>query len=114
MARQLRKNMTPEEKHLWYDFLKKLPMSVKRQKNIGNFILDFYIPSARIAIEIDGLQHTAPEHIQKDEARDRVLLELGIVVCRYSNEDINKRFLVVCEDILEKLGLTATDISDEE
>ena len=46
-AQELRKNMTPEEKHLWYDFLKKLPVTVNRQKNIGNYIVDFYIPSAQ-------------------------------------------------------------------
>ena len=53
-AQALRKNMTPEEKHLWYDFLKRLPVTVNRQKNIGNYIVDFYISSACIVIEIDG------------------------------------------------------------
>ena len=52
-----RKNMTPEEKHLWYDFLKKLPITVNRQKSIGNYIVDFYISSADLVIEIDGAQH---------------------------------------------------------
>ena len=53
-AKKLRKNMTPEEKHLWYDFLKRLPITVNRQKNIGNFIVDFFIAEKRIVIEIDG------------------------------------------------------------
>ena len=47
-ARALRNNMTDEENHLWYDFLKKLPLTVNRQKNIGNYILDFFIDSKRL------------------------------------------------------------------
>lgn len=58
-AQTLRKNLTLEERHLWYDFLKKLPMPVKRQKNIENYIVDFYIPQVKTVIEIDGIQHTA-------------------------------------------------------
>ena len=58
-AQTLRKNMTSEERHLWYDFLKKLPMPIKRQKNIENYIVDFYIPQVKTVIEIDGIQHTA-------------------------------------------------------
>lgn len=54
-ARELRSNMTPEEKHLWYDFLKKLPVPVKRQYNIKNYIVDFYIPRFKTVIEVDGL-----------------------------------------------------------
>ena len=56
LAQQLRKEMTPEENHLWYDFLKKLPCTVNRQKNIGNYIVDFYIPSARLVIEATPLK----------------------------------------------------------
>ena len=55
-ARALRNNMTDEENHHWYDFLKKLPLTVNRQKNIGNYIVDFFIASKRIVIEIDGIQ----------------------------------------------------------
>ena len=65
-AQKLRKNMTKEEKHLWYDFLIKLPLTVNRQKNIGNYIVDFFISSKRVVIEIDGLQHTMPENRKAD------------------------------------------------
>lgn len=58
-AQELRKNMTPEEKHLWYDFLKKLPFNVRRQHNIENYIVDFYIAEKKAVIEVDGIQHTA-------------------------------------------------------
>ena len=57
LSQNLRKNMTKEEKHLWYDFLKNLPITVNRQKVIGNYIVDFYCAKANIAIELDGSQH---------------------------------------------------------
>ena len=109
-ARNLRKNMTAEEKHLWYDFLKKLPLTVNRQKNIGNYIVDFYISSANIVIEIDGLQHEMKENKLSDEKRDKYLENLGIRVLRYSNADINKNFNIVCDDILKYLGINAGDM----
>ena len=68
-ARTLRKNMTPEEKHLWYDFLKRLPYNVRRQHNIENYIVDFYIAENKIVIEVDGRQHLLPEHKEADEQR---------------------------------------------
>ncbi len=110
LAQQLRKEMTPEEKHLWYDFLKKLPCTVNRQKNIGNFIVDFYIASKNIVIEIDGRQHDMPEHNEKDSERDFELSRIGIKVLRYTNKSINKNFNDVCDDILTHLGLTWDDL----
>ncbi len=76
-ARFLRKNMTPEEKHLWYDFLKRLPFNVRRQHNIENYIVDFYIAEKKTVIEIDGLQHLLPEHKKTDEQRDALLSTWG-------------------------------------
>ena len=110
-AQLLRKGMTPEEKHLWYDFLKKLPMTVNRQKNIGNYIVDFYISGRQVVIEIDGSQHGEPEHRQADIERDRDLTLLGITVLRYTNKDINCRFNTVCEDILKHLRIEPSDIN---
>jgi very-short-patch-repair endonuclease len=104
-ARALRKNMTDEEKHLWYDFLKKLPITVNRQKNIGNYIVDFYISSANIVIEIDGIQHEMEENKLSDKKRDKYLEDLGIKVLRYSNISINESFSVVCDDILLHLNI---------
>ena len=105
-AQRLRKEMTKEEKHLWYDFLKKLPITVNRQKNIGGFIVDFFIAEKRIVIEIDGSQHFENEHIILDKERDEEFYKLGITVLRYTNADINKRFNSVCEDVLNKLGIS--------
>ena len=104
-AKELRKNMTPEEKHLWYDFLKKLPMNVRRQHNIENYIVDFYIAEKKIVIEVDGLQHTLEEHAEADRQRDLVLAGWGIKVLRYSNENIKRNFMAVAEDILRNLGI---------
>ena len=99
-AQNLRKNMTKEERHLWYDFLKNLPCDVKRQKPIGNYIVDFYIPSFALIIEIDGSQHYEERGKQSDSERDKFLSEKGFHVIRYSNSDINKNFEAVCKDIL--------------
>ena len=103
IAQALRKNMTDEEKHLWYDFLKKLPVVVNRQKNIGDYIVDFFISSKRIVIEIDGVQHEMPENKEADNKRDAELQKLGITVLRYTNHSINTNFNYVCEDILKHL-----------
>ena len=109
-SRILRKNMTPEEKHLWYDFLKKLPLNVRRQHNIENYIVDFYIAKKKIVIEIDGIQHSSTEHKKADEKRDKELSNWGITVLRYSNEDVNRRFTTVIESILNHLGLGYSDL----
>ena len=105
IARTLRKNMTDEEKHLWYDFLKDLPYTVNRQKNIGNYIVDFFIASKRIVIEIDGIQHKLPEQKEADANRDCELRSLGITVLRYSNTAVNESFDAVCRDIKRHLDL---------
>jgi very-short-patch-repair endonuclease len=109
-AQSLRKRMTPEEKHLWYDFLKRLPVNVNRQKNIGDFIVDFYIASARIVIELDGSFHNLPYQKADDAKRDAELQQLHITVLRYTNIAINKNFNWVCNDILKHLGLTFDDL----
>lgn len=109
-ARALRKNMTPEEKHLWYDFLKRLPYTVRRQHNIENYIVDFYIAQKKIVIEVDGIQHGSVENQHADEQRDNALAVWGITVLRYSNESIRKNFTEVTLDILDKLGLSFSDL----
>ena len=102
-AKKLRKEMTKEERHLWYDFLKQLPVTVHRQKVIGNYIVDFMIASEKIIIELDGAQHYETEHQLKDSLRDEALKNLGYTVLRYSNADIHFRFPAVCEDVLNHI-----------
>lgn len=107
LSRVLRQNMTKEEKHLWYDFLKKLPQIVRRQKVIGNYIVDFYCAEAKLVIELDGTQHRTKEGMQDDFLRDSYLNDLGIAVVRYSNLDIRENFEGVCADIKRRIDRLA-------
>lgn len=99
ISRVLRSNMTPEEKHLWYDFLKKLPLTVHRQKVIGKYVVDFYLAEPKIVIELDGSQHFKHKHAEADKIRDAYLESLGNIVLRYTNAQINQSFIVVCQSI---------------
>ena len=110
MARVLRKSMTREEKHLWYDFLKRIPYNVKRQHNIEDFIVDFYIAEKKIVIEVDGIQHSSNRHKEADAQRDSLLSTWGITVLRYSNNSIRNNFNGVAADILKNLGLEFSDL----
>ena len=104
-SQKLRNGMTKEERHIWYDFFKKLSVTVNRQKVIGKYIVDFYIASCKTAVEIDGSQHYDDNGVKNDEIRDAYLNSLGINVLRYSNADINQRFKSVCDDVLNKIKL---------
>ena len=105
LARALRKNMTLEEKKLWYACLSLLPITAHRQKNVGNYIVDFYIPKNLVVVELDGSQHFGKAHKQADSVRDENLKSLGITVLRYSNSVINNDFGLVVKDILSHLDL---------
>ena len=102
--------MTPEERHLWYDFLKRLPVTVKRQHNIENYIVDFYIAEKKLVIELDGEQHLMPGNVEKDEKRDADLQKWGITVLRFHNSSVRKDFSMVEYKILEQLGLDFKDL----
>ena len=104
-ARNLRKEMTKEERRLWYDFLKGLPVNVHRQKVIGPYIVDFYIASTKTVIELDGSQHYEGSGPEKDAQRDAYLRDHGLQVLRYSNLDVIRHFDAVCQDILNKTEL---------
>ena len=95
--------MTDEEKHLWYDFLKTLPQTVHRQKVIGRYIVDFYCPSAKLVIELDGSQHGRPQETANDRERDAYLQSRGLTVVRYTNKEIHEKFDVICADIRRRL-----------
>ena len=97
--------MTKEEKHLWYDFLKNLPIQFYRQKVVGNYIVDFYCAAKKLVIEVDGSQHYDDAGVIYDKKRDEFLKSNGITVLRYSNADINMRFESVCEDISAHLKI---------
>ena len=97
--------MTKEERHLWYDFMRDLPVRVHRQKVIGRYIVDFYIAEKKLVIELDGSQHYEQDAICADAERDAYMNSLGINVIRYSNLDVNQNFRAVCQDIWNRLEL---------
>ena len=98
-ARQLRREMTPYERKLWYLFLRKYPVKIYKQRIIGRFIVDFYCASAKLAIEVDGSQHYEPQGTAYDAERSAFLSALGLEVLRFSNRDIDRDFRGVCEEI---------------
>ena len=98
-AKMLRKNMTKEERHLWYDFLRTYPIRFLRQKVIDNYIVDFYCNDARLIIELDGSQHYCENGLLKDKNRTERLEERNLMVVRIPNNEVNKNFIGVCEYI---------------
>ena len=101
LAKNLRKNATPQENRLWYDFLAKHEVRFQRQNAIDNFIADFYCHKAKLIIEIDGSGHFTQEGVQKDELRTSVLEGYDLQVIRITNRQINTNFHGVCEYIDE-------------
>ena len=99
VARILRRNMTRQEKHLWYDFLRYYPIKIYKQRIIDNFIADFYCHSARLIIELDGSQHRTDRGKANDETRTEILERYGIYVLRFSNKDVDDYFECVCRTI---------------
>ena len=98
-ARNLRKNMTKEERHLWYDFLRSYPVRFLRQKAIDQYIVDFYCHDARLVVELDGSQHFESAGQKKDKARDLQLESRTMMVLRIPNNEVNQNFRGVCEYI---------------
>ena len=114
-ARTLRKNMTKEERHIWYDFLKTYPVRFLRQKVIDNYIVDFYCHSARLIIELDGSQHYEEKGLLKDKIRTDRIEQRNLTVIRIPNNEVNKNFEEVCRYIdiavKESLRQSSTDTS---
>ena len=98
-AQTLRRNLTKEESHLWYQFLCRYPLRFRRQYVIGNYIVDFYCHQAKLVVELDGSQHCSPEEMEYDRIRTEYLQSDGLQVIRFSNLDVMRRFRNVCEAI---------------
>jgi len=94
--RELRKNMTREERHLWYDFLRNYPVRFYRQKVLGWYIADFYCADAKLIIELDGSQHCDEAGLEYDAKRTAFLEEYGLKVVRIQNPQIRQNFEGVC------------------
>lgn len=99
LAKELRKNMTPCERKLWYEFLRSYPVRFQRQKAIGNYIVDFYCAKVGLIIELDGSGHFELAQIEKDSQRTHNLEALDLRVLRICNLDIGGNFPGVCEEI---------------
>ena len=99
LAKQMRKNMTKEERHLWYDFLRSYPVRFSRQKVLGKYIADFYSAQAKLVIELDGSQHYADNNLVSDTERTAFLKNYDLTVIRIPNNEINTNFQGVCEYI---------------
>ena len=106
-ARNLRKNMTKEERHLWYDFLKSYSIRFLRQKVIDNYIVDFYCHSARLIVELDGSQNYEEKGLLKDKIRTEKIEQRNLTVIRIPNNEVNRNFEGVCQyiDIVVKESL---------
>ena len=99
LAKELRKHMTKEERHLWYDFLRFYPVKFTRQKVLGRYIADFYCAKAKVVIELDGSRHYEPEAQEKDHSRTAYLRSFGIRVLRFPNNAVSRNFEGVCTSI---------------
>lgn len=108
-AQKLRREMTREERHLWYDFLRDYPVQFNRQKVIGSYIVDFYCDRAKLVVELDGSQHFEEDGLRYDADRTALLSGEGLTVLRVSNHDIWENFSGVCTAIH-----TAVDRSTEQ
>ena len=95
-ARTLRRNMTRQERKLWYEFLRFYPVKFYRQRPIGNYIDDFYCHAAKLVIELDGSQHYNEEGIDYDQARSAAIEQHGLTVVRFPNNEIDQNFAGVC------------------
>ena len=97
LAKDLRKNMTPWERKLWYEYLRYYPVRFQRQKAIGNYIVDFFCAKADLVLELDGGGHYEPEKKRADQVRTKELEAMGLKVIRICNRDIDLNFSGVCE-----------------
>ena len=103
-AKDLRKNMTPWERKLWYEFLRSYPIRFQRQKAIGDYIADFYCAKARLVVELDGGGHYDLSAMKNDEIRTKALEAHGLKVIRFCNLDIDRNFYGVCTVIDEEVN----------
>ena len=98
-AQELRRNMTKEERRLWFEYLRNHPYRFRRQVAFGRYILDFYCAAAKLAVELDGSQHYDPEIMQYDQSRTAFFERNGIQIIRFSNTDVLQNLRGVCEAI---------------
>lgn len=111
VARSLRNNMTDTEVLLWSRIRRKQLKGFQfyRQKTIGNYIVDFYCPSGKLIIELDGSQHFTENGIRKDKERDLYLMNLGFKVLRFPSTEVFSNIDGIVEEIHESLPMESPD-----
>ena len=113
LAKQLRKDMTKEERHLWYDYLRTHPARFSRQKILGKYIADFYSAKAKLVIELDGSQHYMDGNMEKDRERTAFLEDYGLTILRIPNDEVSRNFRGVCEYIDAAVGQSLSQKSED-
>ena len=103
-ARALRRDLTPAERRLWYEFLSGLPQKFTRQKPIGRYVADFYCSKHRLVVELDGDSHFTARGENYDLLRTAELESLGLSVLRFTNAEVMQNFDAVCETVLRAPG----------
>ena len=100
-ARQLRRNLTDSEAALWSRLRYKQLLGIQfyRQKPIGEYIVDFFAPRARLVVEVDGAQHLGGDHARRDRNRDGYLVSLGLKVLRFNSREVLEESEAVAETI---------------
>ena len=109
-AMKLRKDMTPQEKKLWYSFLRKYPVKIYKQRVIEHFIVDFYCPAAKLVIELDGSQHYTEQGTEYDAQRSAILEQYGIEVLRFTNLEVDRNLDAVCDKIRNEIQIRTVDM----
>lgn len=111
-AVDLRREMTPQEKKLWYAYLRKYPVKIYKQRVIEHFIVDFYCPLARLVIELDGSQHYTEQGKAYDEERSSIMEGYGVEVLRFTNLEVDREFDAVCERIDARIKQRTAELRD--
>lgn len=106
--------MTPQERHLWYDFLRHYPIKIYKQRVIDNFIVDFYCHQAKLIIELNGSQHYSEEGLAYDKERSNVLNSYNLKVIRFSNYEVDNNFEELCKTINNIIKYQVKSLNDVE
>lgn len=112
VARRLRREMTPQEKTLWYQFLRSYPVKIYKQRIIESFVVDFYCAEARLVIELDGSQHYTEQGKAYDEERSSIMEGYGVEVLRFTNLEVDREFDEVCERIDARIKQRTAELRD--
>ena len=113
-AKELRRNMTPQERKLWYEFLRDYPVKIYKQRIIDSFVADFYCAKAKLVIELDGVQHYSNQGIAYDHERSAMFIKYNLKVIRFTNQEIDQCFDAVCAMIDQEIEARLPEYESKE